>query len=61
MAKIIDGRKLAQAKELKLAKRVVAFKKKYQISPKLVAIMVGDNPASQLYLRLKKQAAKRRC
>jgi methylenetetrahydrofolate dehydrogenase (NADP+)/methenyltetrahydrofolate cyclohydrolase len=59
MVKIIDGRKLASKKEEKLTRAVTAFKKKYRVSPKLVSLLVGDNPASQLYLKLKEKAAKK--
>jgi len=59
MAVIFDGKKLAAKKEKILAKKVAEFKKKTGITPKLVAVMVGKNPASELYLRKKSQAAKR--
>lgn len=57
--KIINGRQLAQKKEKQLAKKVAAFKTKTGITPKLTCFLVGDNPASRIYLRLKQQAAKR--
>jgi len=59
MTVIFDGKKLAAKKEKILAKRVVEFKKATGITPKLVAVMVGENPASELYLRKKSEAAKR--
>ena len=59
MVKIIDGRKLALVKEKQLAYDVAEFKKKYQRTPKLVSILIGDNPASKLYLSLKEKAARR--
>lgn len=54
-AKIFDGRGFARKKELELAERV----KQLGSVPKLVSIVVGDNPASHLYVNLKGQAAKR--
>jgi len=59
MAVFFDGKKLAAKKEKILAKKVAEFKKATGITPKLVAVMVGENPASELYLRKKSQAAKR--
>jgi len=59
MAVIFDGKKLAAKKEKILAKKVADFKKTTGITPKLVAVMVGENPASELYLRKKSQAAER--
>jgi len=59
MAIIFDGKKLAAEKEKILAKKVADFKKRTGITPKLVAVMVGENKASKIYLRKKSQAAKR--
>ena len=56
---VFAGKKLALKKENELARRVVGFKKKFGRVPKLVAIQVGENPASELYLKMKKQAAGR--
>jgi len=57
MSQIIDGRKLAQAKEAQLARKVATFKNKTGICPKLVCFLPTDNPASKIYLRLKQQAS----
>jgi len=56
---IFDGKKLAAEKEKILAKKVAEFKKATGIRPKLVAVMVGENEASKIYLRKKSEAAKR--
>jgi methylenetetrahydrofolate dehydrogenase (NADP+)/methenyltetrahydrofolate cyclohydrolase len=58
MAKVFEGKKLAQKKEKELAKKVAELKKK-GIRPKLVSFLVGENPASLLYLKKKEEAAKR--
>jgi len=55
MAKIFDGEQEAAKRELALAAKVKALGKKL----KLVSVVVGDNPASHLYVRLKGEAAKR--
>ncbi len=59
MTIVFDGRKLAAKKEKILAKKVANFKKTTGITPKLVAVMVGENGASKLYLRKKAEVAKR--
>jgi methylenetetrahydrofolate dehydrogenase (NADP+)/methenyltetrahydrofolate cyclohydrolase len=59
MSVIIDGKQLAQTKEGQLAQKVTAFKNKTGITPKLTCFLVGNNPASRIYLHLKQQAAKR--
>lgn len=58
---IFDGREFASAKQNELAEKVSVLKKK-GITPKLVSIIVGENPVSVLYVGLKKKAAERiRC
>lgn len=57
--KIINGRQIAFQKEKLLARKVAAFKNKTGFTPKLTCFLMGDNPASKIYLRLKQQAAKR--
>ncbi len=58
MVKKFDGRQLAIAKEAKLKERVSLLKQK-GITPKLMSIIVGDDPASKLYVSLKKKAAEK--
>ncbi|OGM14494.1 hypothetical protein A3A76_05845 [Candidatus Woesebacteria bacterium RIFCSPLOWO2_01_FULL_39_23] len=57
-AYIFDGRAFAGKLLDMVAARVVGLKKK-GINPKLVSIIVGDDPASVLYVNLKKKAAER--
>ena len=59
MAMIFDGRKLAQEKEGKLVLAVAEFKKTHGFVPKLVSILIGDNPASIRYLVIKKAIGER--
>ena len=54
-AKVFDGRALALTKEIELAKKMAVMVKK----PKLVSIVVGDDPTSHLYVDLKRKAAER--
>ncbi len=58
MAVIFDGRKFAEEKEATLAIRVLGLKAR-NVYPKLASILVGNNPASELYVNLKKKAAEK--
>ncbi|AGM98361.1 bifunctional methylenetetrahydrofolate dehydrogenase/methenyltetrahydrofolate cyclohydrolase [Streptococcus iniae] len=57
MATIIDGKALAQKMQASLAEKVTDMKKEYGIVPGLVVILVGDNTASQVYVRNKEKSA----
>ncbi len=56
MAHIIDGKKIAAATRADIAERVVAFEKENGFKPGLAVVIVGENPASQVYVRNKKKA-----
>ncbi|TSC89326.1 MAG: methylenetetrahydrofolate dehydrogenase (NADP+) / methenyltetrahydrofolate cyclohydrolase [Microgenomates group bacterium Gr01-1014_5] len=58
MAYVFDGRKFAKEKERALKRTVFSLQEK-RITPTLVAILTGENPASKLYVALKKKAAER--
>lgn len=55
--KIIDGKALAKKMQSQLAEKVAQLKDQHGIVPGLVVILVGDNPASQLYVRNKERSA----
>ena len=59
MAIIMDGKALAVKMQDQLQEKVARLKEKEWIVPGLVVIMVGDNPASQVYVRNKERAAKK--
>ena len=54
-AKIIDGKALAQSVRAGLKEKVEQFKLSSR-APGLTVILVGDNPASQVYVRNKIKA-----
>lgn len=58
MTTIFDGREFARKKEQKLKREISALKKR-GVTPRLVSILVGNDPASTLYVSLKKKAAER--
>jgi methylenetetrahydrofolate dehydrogenase (NADP+)/methenyltetrahydrofolate cyclohydrolase len=57
-SKIIDGRAVAAKVEAEAAICVSALKEK-GIFPKLVTVLVGEDPASQMYVRMKHKACER--
>lgn len=56
---ILNGAKLAKEIEAQLSERVSRIKEKTGITPVLATILVGDNPASVTYVRMKGNACKR--
>ncbi|MEX0902727.1 MAG: bifunctional methylenetetrahydrofolate dehydrogenase/methenyltetrahydrofolate cyclohydrolase FolD [Pseudohongiellaceae bacterium] len=59
-ALVLDGRTLAQKTENDLAARVAALKQAQNgATPILATILVGDNPASVTYVRMKRNACQR--
>ena len=55
-AKIIDGRAMAQEVREDVAKGVAFLQQHHGITPGLAVVLVGDNPASQIYIRNKGRA-----
>lgn len=53
MAKIIDGKKIAQIVKDELKLKAEDFEKRYGRKITLAVILVGENPASQVYVRNK--------
>jgi methylenetetrahydrofolate dehydrogenase (NADP+)/methenyltetrahydrofolate cyclohydrolase len=56
MAVIIDGRALANNLRQEIAQDIETFKKTRGYAPGLAALLVGDNPASHVYVNNKKKA-----
>ncbi len=56
MAKIIDGKAISKQVREEIAAEVSAFKEKHGCAPGLAVIIVGNDPASQVYVRNKKRA-----
>ena len=54
-AKLIDGRAVAARVKEELKKEIVELETKYQSSPLLLAVQVGENPASASYLKSQKK------
>ena len=56
MAQIIDGRAIAKRLREEVAEEIKALKEKGSGVPKLVVVLAGDDPASQVYVRNKEKA-----
>ena len=57
-AQILDGKKLASESEKEILESVSVLKEK-GIIPTLATILVGDDPASETYVRMKQETCKR--
>lgn len=55
-AQIIDGKAIAGRLREKLSVEAREFHEKRSVQPHLVAILVGDDPASSVYVNMKKRA-----
>jgi methylenetetrahydrofolate dehydrogenase (NADP+)/methenyltetrahydrofolate cyclohydrolase len=55
-AKILDGKQLAQQIRSELAEEVIEFIQNNAVVPCLAAVLVGDDPASEVYVRNKRKA-----
>ena len=56
MVKILDGRALAKEIRAEVAVGVAELLQKHQVNPGLAAVLVGDDPASAIYVRNKRRA-----
>ncbi len=59
MAELIDGKLVSDKILEKVKSEVDSLKSRYGAAPSLHAIIVGDDPASQTYVRMKKNACKK--
>ena len=56
MAKLIDGKQISAQIRAEIKEETVAFQKEYGYLPGLAVVIVGENPASQVYVRNKARA-----
>lgn len=57
--KIIDGKFLAESIRSEIAEKVAKFRSETGIVPTLAAVLVGEDPASQVYVRNKQKACEK--
>ena len=58
-AKILDGKAMAEQIRGEVAGEAAEFTAKTGVTPCLAAVLVGDNPASQVYVRNKQKACEK--
>lgn len=58
-AKIIDGQAIADEMRQEIAAEVEQLKAQYGLTPGLAAVLVGESPASQSYVRMKRRACEK--
>src|ERR1051326_1903091 len=56
MATIIDGKAVARALQAEIKDEVEGLKRRWGMSPGLGVVLVGDDPASHLYVKNKEKA-----
>ena len=59
MAKIISGVQLSELMREEIADEVATFRRQTDVVPGLAVVLVGDDPASEVYVRMKGRAADR--
>jgi methylenetetrahydrofolate dehydrogenase (NADP+) / methenyltetrahydrofolate cyclohydrolase len=57
MAKIINGQELSAVMREEIARDCAAFKQESAVTPGLAVVLVGTDPASEVYVRMKGKAA----
>lgn len=55
-ARIIDGKEIAREVRAEVKARVCAFREAYGAAPALAVVLVGEDPASQIYVANKQKA-----
>ena len=55
---IIDGKKIAEKFRVELKKKIIEFKATYKSVPGLTVILIGEDPASKIYVKNKQKYAK---
>ena len=58
-ATILDGKALSKTIRAEIAEDVAKFTKQTGITPCLAAVLIGEDPASQIYVRNKERACKK--
>lgn len=58
-AQLLDGKALAKTIQTEIAAEVAAFVERHGVRPCLATVLVGADPASEVYIRNKRQACER--
>lgn len=58
MGQIIDGKIISQKINEETARETVILKEKFNLQPGLVVVLIGEDPASQVYVNMKEKKSK---
>lgn len=58
-ATLLDGKQLAKTMQAEIAEEAKKLWEKHQVRPGLAAVLVGEDPASQVYVRNKRRACEK--
>ena len=58
-AQLINGKQIAEQIQQETAAQVAAFTRESKITPCLAAVLMGENPASEVYVRNKRRACEK--
>ena len=58
MGELIDGKKISGIIREEISEKVTEIEKEYNVTPGLAVILVGEDPASKVYVRNKERACK---
>ncbi len=58
-AEVLDGKRIAKEIQAEIKQSVATFVETHHFAPALAAVLVGDDPASQVYVRNKERACER--
>ena len=59
MALILDGKQLAATMQAEIVREAAAYAQARGGKPGLAAVLVGENPASEIYVRNKRKACEK--
>jgi len=59
MSELIDGKRVSEDTRAEIAKGIEELKESSGITPGLAAVLVGDDPASEIYVRNKRKACEK--
>src|SRR5262245_3652972 len=57
-ANVIDGKRFAAELRARIADRVTTLRHQHRVVPGLTVVLVGENPASEVYVRNKEKQAR---
>jgi len=57
MANLLEGKKISERIKEDLRKEIIDLKSRFKITPKLSSIQVGENPASEAYVKSQRKTA----